>query len=73
MNPTFSKLPMKGILYRASEFNRGIERALGVEIKNLAGLRTLLLQAEHPLMISAAAEFNAPAEVNIMICDDEVF
>jgi hypothetical protein len=64
---------MKALLFRASDFNRGIERVTGVELNTIGALRSLMMQVEYPILIGPAAESDAPAEVTIMIYDDEIF
>ena len=64
---------MKAIVCRASDLKIGDTSKLAyVELSDLNSLRLLLMHVENPLVISFAAEEDAPAEVEIMVYDDSI-
>lgn len=65
--------PMKAIVCRASDLKVGeLNKLAYVELTDLNSLRLLLMHVENPLVISFAAEEDAPAEVEIMVYDDSI-
>ncbi len=64
--------PLKALLFKASDLNRGIERYAEIEIPDINSLRLLLMQVEIPVIIGFANEAMAPAEVEIVIYDDAI-
>jgi hypothetical protein len=64
--------PMRSLLFKASDLNKGIDTVWHVELSDLDSLRLLLMQAEVPLIIGFAKEEDSPAEIEIVVYDDEI-